>query len=125
MEAKEWIKEIEEAKKKLYEYRCVDPYYCYMPFSFLEAIMTKLMKSIPISWIENYIKDNTSTTVNPKYVDYQFTEEPFDYHLTITPFQVSLMLRKWREGHDIVCGSGVPDPDRSGTADSGTAEFPE
>ena len=60
MEVEKWIKGIEEAKKKLYEYRCEDPYYCYIPFSFLEAIMAKLMKSIPISYIEDKIKEHES-----------------------------------------------------------------
>ena len=57
MKAAKWIKEIEEAKKKLQEYRCEDPYYCYMPLNFMESIMAKLMKSIPISWIEAYIEN--------------------------------------------------------------------
>ena len=61
--------------------------------------------AIPIEWIKNYIEDNTSTMVNPKYVDdtynyIQFTEKPIDYYLTVMPFQVKIMLKKWRKEND-------------------------
>ena len=61
MKKEKWIKEIEEAKKKLEEYRVPDTYHiCSMPFSFMQSIMAKLMKSIPISYIEDKIKEHES-----------------------------------------------------------------
>lgn len=108
MKAAKWIKEIEKAKKKLYEYRREGQCYCVMPFTFMEAVMTKLMKSIPISWIENEIKEHESIS----------TDKAFCSSLRI-------LINLWEKENGIVCDSGVPDLDRSGTADSGTAELPE
>ena len=59
MKAAKWFKEIEEAKKKLEEYRVPDTYHiCSMPYSFMESIIGKLMGSIPINWILDWNKKN-------------------------------------------------------------------
>ena len=56
MKAKKWSKEIEEANKKLEEYRVPYTYHiCSMPYSFMQSIMAKLMKSIPIEWVRKYM----------------------------------------------------------------------
>lgn len=55
MKKEKWIREIEEAKKKLKEYRVPDTYHiCSMPYSFMESIMAKLEGSIPISWLKEW-----------------------------------------------------------------------
>ena len=58
------------------------------------------VNAIPIEWVKLWLENNSKTVRNPDYYDWDFTQEPIDYYITIYPHEVERMLNDWEKENE-------------------------